>query len=771
MKTQRKKGFTMVELVIVIAVIAILAAVLIPTFLNLTKKADEASALADARNAASMLLANFLKGGDEAEDIVIFTERSGKVYIYGYHAETGSILHYKNNPLDRKESTLADDVKAFVEQLCGEGALQPKGEEYPVDDWRTDEKMSEALSAAGFNADTMIAFATYELIPSRFSELTPEPTEPSIPTESKNPTDPTEKPTDPVHTHTLKHLPATSATCTQPGVAECWVCETCGKMFEDKDCTKEISTRSITEKALGHHWKEIKKVEPDHENDKDGKEAGKECSHCHAKTGCAVIPAHTFGPDHICTKETCQKYEGAVTVKSEDEFLKVVSEAYYNGKTAAIRLGENVTLSGNSGEEYDDLFYDNAFIYFSNIVDLDLNGKTLTANYGFDLSYYGDGTDASLTVRRGTISYTAPENGQQVSAIVTSLFTLSGSAKITLQSVTVDAEMTAHNYGTNDNVGSSYTLKRVSGGIICVHDNEWQANNVTILVENSTLTAAGHCIYTHECENNDNATNNSITLRNSTLITKYCGVAGAATGGKTYMAVYMCQGGTLNIEKCKIAGERNAVFLRCGKATIKDSVLVRPYQVETFKNSLDNTRDDFYEQLVGLYDGEKNLTGASNQLKGGYWGVSYGYQFAAPLATLSIGSKMSRAFNSESYYDFCFNAGADCTLVRTKVCAPCDRTETVNESYFDTLSAESGYSLDTEYNIKTSERLGKPVYETYNIESISVNGCNTGNKAAGGKVIYICGNETYGATLTYDASCTFGNIIAQGEHYTVTGPN
>ena len=32
MKTQRKKGFTMVELVIVIAVIAILAAVLIPTF-------------------------------------------------------------------------------------------------------------------------------------------------------------------------------------------------------------------------------------------------------------------------------------------------------------------------------------------------------------------------------------------------------------------------------------------------------------------------------------------------------------------------------------------------------------------------------------------------------------------------------------------------------------------------------------------------------------------------------------------------------------------
>ena len=40
MKNLKKKGFTIVELVIVIAVIAVLAAVLIPTFVNLTKKAN-----------------------------------------------------------------------------------------------------------------------------------------------------------------------------------------------------------------------------------------------------------------------------------------------------------------------------------------------------------------------------------------------------------------------------------------------------------------------------------------------------------------------------------------------------------------------------------------------------------------------------------------------------------------------------------------------------------------------------------------------------------
>ena len=44
MKKLNKKGFTIVELVIVIAVIGILSAVLIPTFSNLTEKANESAA-------------------------------------------------------------------------------------------------------------------------------------------------------------------------------------------------------------------------------------------------------------------------------------------------------------------------------------------------------------------------------------------------------------------------------------------------------------------------------------------------------------------------------------------------------------------------------------------------------------------------------------------------------------------------------------------------------------------------------------------------------
>ena len=43
MKRNTKKGFTIVELIIVIAVIAVLAAVLIPTFSNLIQKANVAA--------------------------------------------------------------------------------------------------------------------------------------------------------------------------------------------------------------------------------------------------------------------------------------------------------------------------------------------------------------------------------------------------------------------------------------------------------------------------------------------------------------------------------------------------------------------------------------------------------------------------------------------------------------------------------------------------------------------------------------------------------
>ena len=72
MKHTNKKGFTIVELVIVIAVIAILAAVLIPTFSNLIKKANISNDTAIAKNlntaAISAQADTFAKAIEAAKD-------------------------------------------------------------------------------------------------------------------------------------------------------------------------------------------------------------------------------------------------------------------------------------------------------------------------------------------------------------------------------------------------------------------------------------------------------------------------------------------------------------------------------------------------------------------------------------------------------------------------------------------------------------------------------------------------------------------------------
>ena len=62
-----KKGFTIVELVIVIAVIAILAGVLIPTFAGIVNKAQKSAAEQEASNAYKEAYAEVISNGSIEE--------------------------------------------------------------------------------------------------------------------------------------------------------------------------------------------------------------------------------------------------------------------------------------------------------------------------------------------------------------------------------------------------------------------------------------------------------------------------------------------------------------------------------------------------------------------------------------------------------------------------------------------------------------------------------------------------------------------------------
>jgi type IV pilus assembly protein PilA len=81
MKKNNRKGFTIVELVIVIAVIAILAGVLIPTFSGIVEKANKSAAVQEAQNVYKEVYAIDLSDGNVDNNIggTEYTAAGGKL--------------------------------------------------------------------------------------------------------------------------------------------------------------------------------------------------------------------------------------------------------------------------------------------------------------------------------------------------------------------------------------------------------------------------------------------------------------------------------------------------------------------------------------------------------------------------------------------------------------------------------------------------------------------------------------------------------------------
>ena len=104
-KRRNRKGFTIVELSIVIAVIAILAAVMIPVFSNMITKANKSNALQEAKNANTTYISEFDYNNDEGalpeEDYWVKTSK-------GYYVEI----------VDGQVTTDEDDITKDAPASC-----------------------------------------------------------------------------------------------------------------------------------------------------------------------------------------------------------------------------------------------------------------------------------------------------------------------------------------------------------------------------------------------------------------------------------------------------------------------------------------------------------------------------------------------------------------------------------------------------------------------------------------------------------------------------
>ena len=95
-----KKGFTLAELLIVVAIIAVLVAIMVPTFTGQVKKAQEAAAKANLRAAYAEAVVTYLDKGTAEQTISIPKAETDATVTYadlGVTGKDGSVELKKDN--------------------------------------------------------------------------------------------------------------------------------------------------------------------------------------------------------------------------------------------------------------------------------------------------------------------------------------------------------------------------------------------------------------------------------------------------------------------------------------------------------------------------------------------------------------------------------------------------------------------------------------------------------------------------------------------------
>jgi prepilin-type N-terminal cleavage/methylation domain-containing protein len=95
MKTKKnKKGFTLAELLIVVAIIAVLVAIAIPVFTSQLEKSREATDIANVRSAYAEVVTNYLTDNDSTTKITVKAQQT----VPGWTDDnSGTIEYFSNN--------------------------------------------------------------------------------------------------------------------------------------------------------------------------------------------------------------------------------------------------------------------------------------------------------------------------------------------------------------------------------------------------------------------------------------------------------------------------------------------------------------------------------------------------------------------------------------------------------------------------------------------------------------------------------------------------
>ena len=315
----------------------------------------------------------------------------------------------------------------------------------------------------------------------------------------------------------------------------------------------------------------------------------------------ALSTAYTSGEMHLAANAEPQ-YLALVVYMPKT----VGNEANYRGDVVpTIELGVNLLATQDTVEEdsFDNLYDQDAWEEVSDAAGLQAaisEGKTasLTQDIVLDSTLPMSPSGETNIVLNGNELKTTSENTTMVENGET--LTVSGGSLSIGEGMFADMAKSALQVTDGSTIRLLNVDYRAGGtGVFA------QGQNATVEIINSVIEAPSFCVGT----NAGNTANHGVDIRiiNSRLETTHF-------DGWTGSAVLMNVPGNLTIEGSTIIGECNAVIVRSGTATIRNSVLSRPYAVE------------------GANESEIHMDGN--------WGSGNN----VPLATLLLGNRAENAY-------------------------------------------------------------------------------------------------------------------------------